>query len=138
MWTKGSCARRRRRPRLRIPNCWLKAASAYSQPAPWTGCRMWRLIPTNGWRSSPREKQNWTKCCAAKDSALFSAAASECGAVSRLLTLLQENGHECWADNYVLMEAHRNIVAKKASILTSIRAADRHNAGCFRIAQSNA
>src|SRR6266516_77348 len=25
MWTKGSCARRRRRPRLRIPNCWLKA-----------------------------------------------------------------------------------------------------------------
>src|SRR5439155_23169369 len=99
---------------------------------------MWRLIPTNGWRSSPREKQNWTKCCAAKDSALFSAAASECGAVSRLLTLLQENGHECWADNYVLMEAHRNIVAKKASILTSIRAADRHNAGCFRIAQSNA
>jgi len=48
---------------------------------------------------------------------LFSAAASECGAVSRLLTLLQENGHECWADNYVLMEAHRNIVAKKPASL---------------------
>ncbi len=48
---------------------------------------------------------------------LFSAAASERGAVSRLLTLLQENGHECWADKYVVMEAHRNIVAKKPAAL---------------------
>jgi uncharacterized protein len=30
---------------------------------------------------------------------------------------LQENGHECWADKYVLMEAHRNIVAKKPAAL---------------------
>lgn len=47
----------------------------------------------------------------------FSAAASERGAVSRLLILLQGNGHECWADKHVLMEAHRNIVAKKPSVL---------------------
>ena len=48
---------------------------------------------------------------------LFSAATSERGAVSRLLTLLRENGHECWADKYVVMEAHRNIVAKKPAAL---------------------
>jgi len=69
---------------------------------------------------------------------LFSAAASECGAVSRLLTLLQENGHECWADNYVLMEAHRNIVAKKPASLRRFAQLIDTMRVAARIAQSNA
>lgn len=42
---------------------------------------------------------------------LFSAAKSD-GAVRRLLTMLVEAGHECWADGYVAEEARRNLVAK--------------------------
>ena len=44
---------------------------------------------------------------------LFSAAKSD-GAVQRLLVLLTEAGHECWADGYVTEEARRNLVAKAA------------------------
>lgn len=42
---------------------------------------------------------------------LFSAAKSE-GAVNRLLALLIEAGHECWADAFVVEEARRNLAAK--------------------------
>ena len=42
---------------------------------------------------------------------LFSAAKSD-GAVRRLLALLVEAGHECWADGYVVEEARRNLIAK--------------------------
>jgi predicted nucleic acid-binding protein len=42
---------------------------------------------------------------------LFSAAKSD-GAVRRLLALVSEAGHECWADGYVVEEARRNLVAK--------------------------
>lgn len=42
---------------------------------------------------------------------LFSGAKSD-GAVRRLLTLLVEAGHECWADGYVVEEARRNLIAK--------------------------
>ena len=42
---------------------------------------------------------------------LFSAAKSD-GAVRRLLTLLVDGGHECWADGYVVEEARRNLIAK--------------------------
>ena len=42
---------------------------------------------------------------------LFSAAKSD-GAVRRLLVLLVEAGHECWADGYVVEEARRNLIAK--------------------------
>jgi hypothetical protein len=42
---------------------------------------------------------------------LFSAAKGD-GAVRRLLTLLVEAGHECWADGYVVEEARRNLAAK--------------------------
>ena len=38
---------------------------------------------------------------------LFSAAKSS-GAVRELLRLLEEQGHECWADAYVAAEARRN------------------------------
>jgi predicted nucleic acid-binding protein len=48
---------------------------------------------------------------------LFSAAASELGAVARLLILLRENGHECWVDKYVVMEAHRNLARKQPGAL---------------------
>src|SRR6266568_4424173 len=42
---------------------------------------------------------------------LFSAAKSD-GAVRRLLDLLIEAGHECWADGFVAEEARRNLAAK--------------------------
>jgi predicted nucleic acid-binding protein len=42
---------------------------------------------------------------------LFSAAKSD-GAVRQLLTLLQDTGHRCVVDGYVVEEARRNIVAK--------------------------
>ena len=42
---------------------------------------------------------------------LFSAAKSD-GAIRRLLALLVEAGHECWADGYVVQEARRNLAAK--------------------------
>ena len=42
---------------------------------------------------------------------LFSAAKSD-GAVRRLLVLLQQGGHQCVVDAYVVEEARRNIVAK--------------------------
>ena len=42
---------------------------------------------------------------------LFSAAKSD-GAVRRLLDLLIGNGHECWADGFVVEEARRNLAAK--------------------------
>jgi predicted nucleotidyltransferase/predicted nucleic acid-binding protein len=42
---------------------------------------------------------------------LFSAAKSN-GAVRRLLDLLIEAGHECWADGFVAEEARRNLAAK--------------------------
>ena len=45
---------------------------------------------------------------------LFSAAKSD-GAVRRLLGLLVDAGHECWADGYVVEEARRNLGAKAPS-----------------------
>src|SRR5205814_5293142 len=42
---------------------------------------------------------------------LFSDAKSD-GAVRRLLDLLIEAGHECWADGFVAEEARRNLAAK--------------------------
>lgn len=52
---------------------------------------------------------------------LFSAAKSN-GAVRRLLQLLVERGHECWADAYVLAEAQRNLVAKGPEALQVLAA----------------
>ena len=42
---------------------------------------------------------------------LFSAAKSD-GAIRELLRLLQGAGHECWVDDYVVIEARRNLIAK--------------------------
>ena len=47
---------------------------------------------------------------------LFSAAKSD-GAVRRLFHLLLERGHECWADEYVVIEARRNLAAKDPKTL---------------------
>lgn len=55
---------------------------------------------------------------------LFSAAKSD-GAVQRLLMLLTEAGHECWADGYVTEEARRNLAAKapeRAPVLEALLA----------------
>jgi hypothetical protein len=55
---------------------------------------------------------------------LFSAAKTD-GAVRRLLGLLVDAGHECWADAYVVEEARRNLMAKapsRASVLDSLLA----------------
>jgi predicted nucleic acid-binding protein len=54
-------------------------------------------------------------------SVLFSAAKSD-GAVRRLLELLVEAGHECWADGYVVEEARRNLVAKAPAATPALSA----------------
>jgi uncharacterized protein len=63
---------------------------------------------------------------------LFSAAKSD-GAVRRLLALLTDAGHECWADGYVVEETRRNLIAKApaavpllASILARVYLAAAH------------
>jgi predicted nucleic acid-binding protein len=52
---------------------------------------------------------------------LFSAAKSD-GAVRRLLELLFDAGHQCWADGYVVEEARRNLVAKAPAGLPALTA----------------
>lgn len=52
---------------------------------------------------------------------LFSAAKSD-GAVRELLHLLLDAGHECWADDYVVFEARRNLASKGPEALTAFEA----------------
>ena len=52
---------------------------------------------------------------------LFSAAKSD-GAVRALVRLLVEQGHECWADAYVVAEARRNLLAKGPETLRVLEA----------------
>jgi predicted nucleic acid-binding protein len=56
---------------------------------------------------------------------LFSAAKSD-GAVRHMLHLLLEAGHECWVDDYVVIEARRNLAAKGAGTLTVFEALLAH------------
>jgi len=56
---------------------------------------------------------------------LFSAAKSD-GAVRHMLHLLLEAGHECWVDDYVVIEARRNLAAKGAGALTVFEALLTH------------
>jgi predicted nucleic acid-binding protein len=52
---------------------------------------------------------------------LFSAAKSD-GAVRELVRLLLDGGHECWIDDYVLIEARRNLTAKEPDALNAFEA----------------
>ncbi|MHB8666014.1 MAG: PIN domain-containing protein [Burkholderiales bacterium] len=52
---------------------------------------------------------------------LFSAAKSA-GAVRELLRLLLDSGHECWVDDYVVIEARRNLIVKEPDALISFEA----------------
>jgi predicted nucleic acid-binding protein len=52
---------------------------------------------------------------------LFSAAKSD-GAIRSLLQRLVENQHECWADDYVVNEARRNLNLKGPSALSAFEA----------------
>ena len=52
---------------------------------------------------------------------LFSAAKSE-GAVRTLLQRLVESGHECWVDDYVVIEARRNLADKEPAALSALAA----------------
>ncbi|MBI5909345.1 MAG: PIN domain-containing protein [Betaproteobacteria bacterium] len=52
---------------------------------------------------------------------LFSAAKSA-GAVRELLRLLLDSGHECWVDDYVVIEARRNLTAKAPDALIAFEA----------------
>lgn len=52
---------------------------------------------------------------------LFSAAKSA-GAVRELLHLLLDGGHECWVDDYVAIEARRNLAAKVPDALIAFEA----------------
>jgi predicted nucleic acid-binding protein len=56
---------------------------------------------------------------------LFSAAKSD-GAVRALLRLLLEQGHECWADAYVVAEARRNLAVKGPQALEVLDALLTH------------
>jgi uncharacterized protein len=63
---------------------------------------------------------------------LFSAAKTD-GAVRRFLGLLRNQGHECWADPYVVEEARRNLVLTHSarpdgldSVLLQVHVAPRH------------
>jgi predicted nucleic acid-binding protein len=50
---------------------------------------------------------------------LFSAAKSD-GAVRGLLRRLRAAAHECWADDYVVAEARRNLAAKGPEALAAL------------------
>ena len=50
---------------------------------------------------------------------LFSAAKSD-GAVRELLRLLLAHGHDCRVDEYVVIEARRNLAAKEPSALIQL------------------
>jgi predicted nucleic acid-binding protein len=50
---------------------------------------------------------------------LFSAVKSD-GAVRELLRLLLDSGHECWIDDYVVIEARRNLTAKEPNALVAL------------------
>ena len=52
---------------------------------------------------------------------LFSAAKSN-GAVRELLRRLLDAGHECWVDDYVVVEARRNLDAKGPEALAVLDA----------------
>lgn len=52
---------------------------------------------------------------------LFSASQSD-GAVRQLLHLLLDSGHEGWVDDYVVIEARRNLAAKKPDALIVLEA----------------
>ncbi|MGP1680548.1 MAG: PIN domain-containing protein [Burkholderiales bacterium] len=52
---------------------------------------------------------------------LFSAAKSD-GAVREFLRLLLDSGHECWVDDYVVIEARRNLTAKARNALVAFEA----------------
>ncbi len=52
---------------------------------------------------------------------LFSAAKSD-GAVRELLGRLLHAGHECWVDDYVVVEARRNLRIKSPELLTAFEA----------------
>ena len=52
---------------------------------------------------------------------LFSAAKSD-GAVRELVRLLLDGGHECWVDDYVVIEARRNLTAKEPDALIALEA----------------
>jgi predicted nucleic acid-binding protein len=52
---------------------------------------------------------------------LFSAAKSA-GAVRELLHLLFDSGHECCVDDYVVIEARRNLTAKAPDALIALEA----------------
>ena len=50
---------------------------------------------------------------------LFSAATSD-GAVRQLFNLLVDARHECWVDDYVVIEARRNLAAKHPDALAAL------------------
>ena len=52
---------------------------------------------------------------------LFSAAKSA-GAVRELLHLLLDSEHECWVDDYVVIEARRNVAGKEPDALIAFEA----------------
>jgi len=60
------------------------------------------------------------------DANVLCSAAKSDGAVRALLRLLLDNGHECWVDDYVLIEARRNLIAKAPAALIPFEALLKH------------
>jgi predicted nucleic acid-binding protein len=56
---------------------------------------------------------------------LFSAAKSD-GAVRALLRLLLDGRHECWVDDYVVIEARRNLMAKAPDAVIAFEVLLKH------------
>lgn len=54
------------------------------------------------------------------DANILYSAAKSAGAVRRLLNLLIEADHECWADGFVAEEARRNLAAKSPEGLAAL------------------
>jgi predicted nucleic acid-binding protein len=50
---------------------------------------------------------------------LFSGAKTD-GAVRQMFNLLADRRHECWVDDYVVIEARRNLAAKFPAALASL------------------
>jgi hypothetical protein len=54
------------------------------------------------------------------DAHILFSAAKTAGAVRELLRLLQEAGHECHVDDYVIFEARRNLIIKGPEALAAL------------------
>ena len=82
------------------------------------------------------------RSCASFSTLIFSSRRQKTdGAVRRLVTHALDAGHECWVDDYVVIEARRNLQAKgrdALSVLDALLSVVRIGAAQVRLTPSNA